>query len=64
MAMRNLLLQHGSASKKLRNAFAKFATCLANVDVPWAAICGLMMCQEMALDKMPGIHPIGIGDII
>ena len=64
MAMRNLLLQHGSASKKLRNAFAKFATWLANDDVPWAAIRGLLMCREVALDKMPGIRPIGIGDII
>jgi len=48
--MRNLLLQHGQASAKLRSSIAKFATWLATENVPWAVHRGLMMCREVALD--------------
>jgi len=62
-AMKNLLLSHKDSSRKLRDAIARFASWLANENVPWAAYRGLMMCREVALDKMPGIRPIGIGEI-
>ena len=62
--MKKLLLQHGSASLQLRKSFANFANWLANNDPPWAAYRGLMMCREVTLDKMPGVRPLEIGDII
>ena len=62
--MKNALLAHGGASGKLRSAIADLANWLANENVPWAAYRGLMMCREVALDKMPGVRPLGIGDIL
>ena len=63
VALKNVLLQRGQASRKLRQTFAKFASWLANDFPPWAAYRALMWCREIALDKMPGVRPIGIGDI-
>ena len=53
--LRDALLRHGSASKWLRMSLANFSNWLSNSDVPWAAYCGLMVCREIALNKMPGI---------
>ena len=58
--LRDALLRHGSASKRLRMSLANFSNWLSNSNVPWAAYRGLMVCREIALDKMPGIRPIGI----
>ena len=63
-AMKRLLLNHGGASRALRHSIAKFASWLSNENVPWAVHRGLMMCREVALDKMPGVRPLGIGDIL
>lgn len=62
--MQNILLQHGGASAKLRQSVAKLATWISNENVFWVAYRGLMMCRELALDKMPGVCPLGIGDIL
>ena len=62
--MKEFLLKHGQASRNLRSAVANLASWLANENVPWAAYRGLMMCREVALDKMPGVRPLGIGDIL
>ena len=64
IAMKRLLLNHGGHSTRLRNSIAKFASWLSNENVDWAAYRGLMMCREVALDKMPGVCPLGIGDIL
>ena len=34
---------------------------MANSSPPWAAYCALMAFRLVALDKMPGVHPVGIG---
>ena len=64
IAMKRLLLNHGGHSAWLRNSIAKFASWLSNENVDWPAYRGLMMCREVALDKIPGVHPLEIGDIL
>jgi hypothetical protein len=63
VALKNLLLHHGRASQRLRNVCASFALWLANELPPWAAYRAMLANRLVALDKMPGIRPIGIGDI-
>ena len=63
VALKNLLLHHGQASQRLRNVCASFARWLANELPPWAAYRAMLANRLVALDKMPGIRPIGIGDI-
>ena len=70
VTMKKWLLQFGSRSDRLRGIIARLANWLANdpsqLDKypPWAAIRALMACRLIALDKTPGVHPIGIGEII
>jgi len=52
----------GEASKILRTVVACFACWLANGFPPWAAYQALMTGRLLALDKNPGVWPIGIGD--
>ena len=48
----------------MRSAVANLASWLANENVPWAAYHGLTMCRQVALDKIPGVRPLGIGEIL
>ena len=61
--LKHLLLQHGGASKTLRQAVAKFACWMANTHPPWASYRALILARLVALGKNLGIRPIGIGDI-
>jgi hypothetical protein len=63
VSLRNWLLRFGKESEALRLEFAKLAEWLANSHPPWAAYRGLMACRLVALDKDPGVRPIGIGEI-
>lgn len=61
--LKHLLLKHGGASRRLRVAVANFTEWMANESPPWAAIRALMSGRLVALDKCPGIRPIGIGEL-
>eukprot|EP00957_Ditylum_brightwellii_P002946 225093-Ditylum_brightwellii.AAC.1 len=37
---------------------------LANTAPPWAAYRALMACRLVALDKCPGVRPVGIGKMV
>ena len=37
---------------------------MANEDVPWAACRAFRACRLVALDKQPGVRPVGIGETI
>ena len=54
------LLCFGLSSARLRDAVAKLARLLANGIVEWENICALMTSHLIALDKYPGVHPIGV----
>ena len=62
-ALSNWLLRFGTASADLRKAAAEFTNWLANNSPPWAAYRSLMACRLVAIDKCPGVRPIGIGEL-
>ena len=64
IGMRNWLLCFRCALKELRVVFASLADLMANFFPPWAAYCALMACRLVALDKRPGVRPVGIGETL
>ena len=60
--LRLALLRFGRESTELRKAVAIFVNWLSNEFPPWAAYRALMSCCLVALDKMPGVCPLGIGE--
>ena len=61
--MSRWLTCYGPASRELRQTVAELANWLANNTPPWAAYRAFMSGRLIALDKCPGIRPIGIGEI-
>jgi hypothetical protein len=61
-ALQQWLLRFRKASCTLQQAFAKLVEWLANTFPPWAAYRALMAGRLVALDKCPGVRPIGIGE--
>ena len=62
--LRNWLLRFGYMSEKLRVVVASLADWMANSSPHWAAYCALMSCCLVALDKQPGLRPVGIGEML
>jgi hypothetical protein len=61
--LQNWLLRYGKESKALCEELAVWGSWLANESPPWAAYRAMMACQLVALDKQPGVRPVGIGEI-
>jgi hypothetical protein len=61
-ALQQWLLRFGNSSRTLRQATAELVDWLANDFPPWAAYRALMAGRLVALDKCPGVRPIGIGE--
>ena len=60
--LQNWLLRFGSESQGLREVVAALGSWLANGQPPWAACRAIMACRLVALDKKPGVRPVGIGE--
>ena len=63
VALSNWLIRFGEESAALRTELAHWATWLCNESPPWAAYRALMACRLVALDKQPGVRPVGIGEV-
>ena len=60
----NWLLRFGCASEVLGVVVASLDDWMANSSPPWAAYRALMACRLVALDKRPGVRPVGIGETL
>lgn len=61
--LKNWLLRFGLQSEGLRNEMTKWTEWLSHGDHPFPAIRALMAGRLVALDKQPGVRPIGIGEV-
>ena len=63
-AMQNWLLRYRHISKQLLKAIYTLMNWIANNIVPFKAIRALVANRLVALDKCPGVRPVGIGEIL
>ena len=62
--LRNWIIHFGCASEELRVVITSLADWIANSYPPWAPYSTLMACCLVALDKRPGVRPVGIGEML
>ena len=62
MMMRRLCVSFGSKSEDLCNSLALVAQCLCSSYVDPDSLSAFLSCRLIALDKCPGVRPIGIGE--
>ena len=55
------MLRFGSSSARLRDSVAAVCCRLCNSVTPWKDVHALVASRLIALDKCPGVRPIGIG---
>ena len=60
----SFLLCYGAQSAKLRDAVGALTCLLANGIVNWDMICAMLSSRLIALNKNPGIQPIGVGEVL
>ena len=61
---RDVLLRFGSSSARLHDTIAAVCHRLCNTITPWEDISALVACRLIALNKCPGVRPIGIGETL
>ena len=61
VSLQHWLLRFGATSAELRLIVGDFFEWLGNGRPPWAAYRALMSVRLIAMDKQPGIRPVGVG---
>ena len=61
---KSLLLFFGCASEEFRVIVADMSNYMSNSSPPWYSYRNMMACPLVALDKRPGVLPIGIGETL
>ncbi|KAL3806424.1 hypothetical protein ACHAXA_007766, partial [Cyclostephanos tholiformis] len=56
-------LRHGAHSKRLRGIMADWVIWLSNGSPPYAAYRAVNTVRTVALDKCPGVRPLGVGEL-
>ena len=62
VSLQHWILQFGATSAELRLIVREFVEWLGNWRPPWDAYRALMSGRLIALDKQPGIRPVGVGE--
>ena len=62
VSLQHWLLRFGETSGELRLIVVEFREWLCDVRPPWAAYRAMISRLLIALDKCPGIRPVGIGE--
>ena len=62
--LKHLLFRFGGESIKLTAEVAAWTEWLANASPPWAAYRALMANRLIAIDKQPGVRPVGCGEVL
>ena len=60
--LRNWLLRHDVQSERLREEIARWVCWLSNGSPPYAAYRALNAVRVLAVDKRPGVRPLGCGE--
>ena len=58
------LIRFGLESSRLRDLVSQLGNLIANEIISWRKIKALFSCRLIALDKQPGVRPIGIGETL
>ena len=61
LSVQQWLLHFSGLSKKLRETLVTLGNWLSNESPPWAAYRAIMSGRLIAIDKCPGVRPIGVG---
>ena len=62
VSLQHWLLWFGAARSDLRLIVREFIDWMNNGRAPWAACRAMMSGRLIALDKQPGIRPVGVGE--